>query len=120
MKKELNNLVGEIVSHKKFGKCEVIKVINGEEGKIMCKIIESNEIKTLVFSKQFFNNVSDYETINIELKPIKKQKHKEINYMKYRNHPLVKEIDRKEFGYKVQPVTSKDSDEETEELNGDS
>jgi hypothetical protein len=113
MKKDLSNLVGEIVQHKKFGSCEVIKVVNGEEGKIMCKILDSGESKTLVFSKQFFNNVSDYETKNIELKPIKKQKHKEVNYLKYRNHPLVKEIDRKEFGYKA-PVMVADSDDEEE------
>lgn len=117
MKKDLNNLVGEIVVHKKFGKCEVTKVINGEEGKIMCRVLESGDSKTLVFSKQFFNNVSDYETKNIELKPIKKQKHKEVDYKKYRNHPLVKEIDRREFGYKAEPVMTSDSEEETEEAN---
>jgi hypothetical protein len=117
MKKVLNNLVGEIVKHKKFGRCEVIKVINGDEGKIMCKILESGDTKTLVFSKQFFNTVSDYKTKNVELKPIKKQIHKEVNYMKYRNHPLVKEIDRKEFGYKAMPVMVNDSDEENEEMN---
>lgn len=117
MKKALNDLMGEIVKHKKFGRCEVIKVISGDEGKIMCKILESGDIKTLVFSKQFFNNVSDYETKNIELKAIKKQKHKEIDYKKYRNHPLVKEIDRKEFGYKAMPVMTNDSDDEAQEMS---
>lgn len=115
MKKELNNLVGEIVKHKKFGRCEVVRVLNGEEGKIICKILDSGETKTLVFSKQFFMNISSYETKDILIKAKRKQLHKEVDYKKYRNHPLIKEIDRKEFGYVYNPVVENENKDELEE-----
>ena len=115
MKKRINDLVGEIVKHKKFGRCEVLKIVNDDQGKIVCKVIETGEIKTLVFCKQFFDEVSKFETKEITIKVAKKQIHKEVDYKKYRDHPLIKEIDRKESGYLFESRRIDDEDNDDEE-----
>ena len=78
----------------------MIKVLDCKEGKLLCKVLNTGQAKKLIFSAQYFDDVSEYKTIKTHLiiKDIKTQIHREVNYKKYREHPLVKDIDRRETG----------------------
>jgi hypothetical protein len=102
MKKPLKEAVGKTFNHKRLGKCLIDSVVNEVEGKIKIIVTETKEEKILIFAPQFFDGIDEYQTVNVSVKPKKVQKkvHRPVNLDKYRNHPLVKEIDAKEKGYK--------------------
>jgi|GEM_PF-1294237 hypothetical protein len=102
MKRPLHEAVGMTVHHKRLGPCYIREVVNKEEGKVKTIILNNNEEKVLIFSPQFFDGIDDFETVEVKVriqKP-KKKVHKRVDLSKYRNHPLVKEIEAKEKGYK--------------------
>lgn len=96
MKKSLNNLVGHKIEHLIFGECEVVEVTNLIEGKFIGKVMKDNSTKKLIFSRNYFKNIEDYESIDLPVFVRKEKKqYKKHDYTKYRNHPLVKSIDWK-------------------------
>lgn len=105
-KRDIINLVGQVIDHKKLGLCEVLEIANKDEGKFVGKVIATGEIKKFVFSDQFFNNVEDYQTVNVKVaKKVEPSRvHKKVDMDKYRNHPLVKKIDQLESGYRARQL----------------
>lgn len=120
-KRDLSNLLGQEIEHKKLGLCEVLEVVNIDEGKFVGKVVATGEVKKLIFSNQFFNNVDDYLTVNVKVakKVEPSPVHKKVDLDKYRNHPLVKKIDQQESGYRARQLYEDDSliieDDEPEE-----
>ncbi len=111
MKRPLHEAVGMTVNHKRLGPCYIEEVVNEEEGKVKTIILNNNEEKVLIFSPQFFDGIDDFKTVEIKL-PVQKPKkkvHKRVDLRKYRNHPLVKEIEAKEKGYKPRDLYEDDS-----------
>lgn len=97
-KKQLDDLVGKTINHKKFGLCKVDKVIDFETKKVACVLESTNEVKSFIFSSQFFEGVDEYITAKVAPKVVKKAiVYKQPDYQKHRSHALVKEIDRKEM-----------------------
>ncbi|QMS85416.1 hypothetical protein [Candidatus Xianfuyuplasma coldseepsis] len=121
IKRGLYDLLGKTIEHKKFGLCEVLEVVQPDEGKFIGKIVDTNETKKFVFSTQFFNNINDFETVNVKVakKATPSRVHKKVDLDKYRNHPLVKKIDQQEGGYRTrhlyeEPETDQVDDNEPE------
>jgi len=117
-KKGLNELIGVVLEHKTLGPCEVVEVHNAAEGKFTGKVVATGEMKRLVFASQFFLNVDEYDTVEVKVQKKNNQQrvHKKVDLDKYRNHPLVKQIDKQEAGYRPRSLY----DEEvllTEELD---
>ena len=112
-KNTIDNLIGCIVNHKKLGQCEVIEVTNSVEGKFVAKVLKTNEVKKFIFSTTFFDNIDDYESVYVApiVKKEKRVIYKEVNYEKNRNHPLVKEIDRREAGLRLRQLEQEESEE---------
>lgn len=112
-KRDIVEVEGSTLTHKKLGLCEVLKVIDYKEGTLSCKVLETGLTKTLIFDSKYFENVSDFQTVklNIVNKPSKNKVHKEVNYKKYRDHPFVKEIDRREAGIKFVLKGEEDNDD---------
>ena len=100
-KREIATLLNTMVEHKHFGQCKVIDIIDQVSGKIVIELAKSKEIKKVVFSKQYFYCIDDYKTVDHEIKNTisKKRVYKKTDVKKYRNHPLVQEINRKEDVY---------------------
>ena len=94
----LVNLKGTIIEHKVFGPCEIVDITSPDEGKFLGKVIKTNESKKFIFSNQFFRNIEEFETVEVEVKRTisRKRPKRKVDLSKYRNHPLVKEIDGKE------------------------
>lgn len=103
IKRGLHDLLGKTIEHRKFGLCQVLEVVQPEEGKFIGKIIDTNDIKKFVFSTQFFLNIDDFETVHVKVakKATPSRVHKKVDLDKYRNHPLVKKIDQQEGGYRT-------------------
>lgn len=101
-KRPLSDAIGQTVTHKRLGPCLVHTIVAEQEGKIKAKVLATQEDKVLIFSKQFFEGIDDFATVDVSVKPKRpaKKVHKEVDLSKYRNHPLVKEIDAKEKGYR--------------------
>ncbi len=116
MKKTIKDLVGDIITHTKYGPCKVIEVTNLEESKFKGMIVETGEYKQFVFNTKFFAVKGEFEFSKIELakKVVHHRPHKPIDYNKHRNHPLVKEIDRREAGIRVR-IPIEPEEEEIEE-----
>ena len=96
MKKSLQDLIGHKIEHVIFGDCEVIEVVNLEEGKFLGKIVNENVIKTLIFSKNYYKNIEDYESIELPIyRKRQKRVYRQVDSTKFRNHPFVKAIDWK-------------------------
>lgn len=94
----VNNLKGTVINHKVFGPCEIIDITNAEEGKFVGKVQETNELKKFIFSTQFFLDIEDYDTVEYIVKSSRRnaRAYKKADLSKYRNHPLVKEVENKE------------------------
>jgi len=116
-KRPLVEAIGQTVTHKRLGPCLVHTIVAEPEGKVRVKVIASNEDKVVIFSPQFFEGVEEFQTVDVAVKPKRPQKkvHKEVDLSKYRNHPLVKEIDAKEKGYHPRELYNALIEEETEE-----
>ena len=117
MKKNLYDLVGKEVKHRKYGKCQVVEVVDLKEFKISIKVFEDSAIKKVLFSSNYFEGIDDYESLVLP-EYVKKDKrvHKKPDINKYRRHPLVKSIDAKERGIRVvSEETEKKDDEDNEE-----
>jgi len=97
-KKGISELLGQTIRHRKLGELEVIEICNEEECKFYGRIAETSEIKKFILSTQFFKGVSAFKTVEIKPQRSANQsnRHKKVNLNKYRNHPLVKEIDKNE------------------------
>ena len=110
-KRGLTELIGATITHKTLGVCEIIEVVSIEDGKFIGKIQSTGEVKKLIFSNQFFTDVDDFETVNVSVqkKPGTKRIRRKVDLDKYRNHPLVKEIEKQEN-------KSKSKDEDYEDL----
>ncbi len=97
MRKGLTDLIGQKIEHKIFGECEIVEIDDISQGKFTGKVLGENTLKKFIFSSQYFNNVDEYETVQVKVKrKSTPRKYKEVDYSKYRNHPLVKEIEKKE------------------------
>ena len=116
MKKSIVELVGSVMNHKKFGPCEIIEINDLEACKVTSRIVSTNEIKNLILSSQFFDGLQGYIPANVVLakKPVKVV-HREVDYAKHRNHPLVKEIDRREAGLRSAVIRESASNDENED-----
>ena len=103
MSKKISDLIGSVINHKKYGECLVMEVTDVENYKFRAKILSTNEVKPFVFSTQFFTVEGKVKSANVQpmYKPKEKRQYKPVDYNKYRNHPLVKEIDRRESGRRV-------------------
>lgn len=114
MKKTIKDLVGDIITHTKYGACKVVEVTNLEECKFKGMIMETGELKQFVFSTKFFKVKGEFEFSKIELakKVVHHRPHKPIDYNKHRNHPLVKEIDRREAGIRVRVIPEPEEEHE--------
>lgn len=120
MSKYISDLVGSTITHIKYGECQVIEVTDKDSFKFNAKVISSGEIKKFVFSTQFFSVEGDFASAKIKPAPKlnKDKKYKPVDYNKYRNHPWVKEIERRESGRRiqfVQPNNNEDMDETEED-----
>lgn len=119
MPKTISDLVGSVITHNKYGECHVIEVTDKDSFRFRGQIISTGEIKQFVFSTNFFTVSEEVESAKI--KPtIKNQKvvqYKPVDYKKHRNHPLVKEIDRREAGLKAFLKAQNAEEEEAEELS---
>jgi hypothetical protein len=120
--RDLGELVGNVITHSKVGACEVLQVLDVNTAKASLRILDTNEVKTFVISPQFFTGVEDYKT-NVSVKtPVKKTKHihRKVDLDKYRNHPLVKQIDQQESkrlrAMVEAPVIDTDDDDDSEEV----
>ena len=117
-KKNISSHWNQIVIHKKLGKIKVKEVISNDDGKFVGKVLSSNEEKKFIFSSQFFvidENDTSYEVkVNKMYKP---QRKKERDYRKYRNHPLVKDIEYKENHIRVIKEEPQDETNEDKEVN---
>ena len=100
-KRQLLDLVGSTLEHKKFGMVEVVGVEDEASGKISCKVLATNDIKKLIFTRSFFEVIDEFNDVPFQKQKTSNQKkfHKDIDYSKYRNHPLVKDIDKREGIY---------------------
>lgn len=116
MKKRLNDLMGCTIEHKFFGSCKIVEINDVECGKITVEVLKDNVLKKVIFSSQYFNDLDDYNTIQVTVKKPKNplRKYKEVDYRKHRNHPLVKEIERREMGYR-RPVVNQGENEEDDQ-----
>jgi len=110
-KRDLTNLLGQEIDHKKLGLCEVLEITNKDEGKFVGRVTSTGEVKKFVFSNQFFNNVEEYMTVNVKVaKKVEPSRvHKKVDLDKYRNHPLVKKIDQQEAGYRPRQLYQDDT-----------
>ncbi|PAT00967.1 hypothetical protein CI105_09140 [Candidatus Izimaplasma bacterium ZiA1] len=90
-------LVGRYLYHTIFGNIYVKEVLSAKEDKIRGVVESSGEEKTFVISSNYFSdpNGTMFKK-KFEEKPVRKKVKAEIDYKKYRNHPLVKQIDKKE------------------------
>lgn len=124
-KRPVREALGQTVAHKRLGPCVIDSIVAEQEGKIKVKVLSSNEEKILLFSSQFFDGIDDFETVQIPVKPKRPKKniHRQVDMSKYRNHPLVKEIDAKEKGYRprelygsnvIAPIVGDESEDEDE------
>lgn len=96
-KKNISYHWNQVVIHKKLGKVLVKEITSSEEGKFVGEILSTNETKKFVFSSQFFEIGFDDTSYDVKVNTLyKPQRKKERNYAKYRNHPLVKDIEYKE------------------------
>jgi len=116
-KRPLSEAIGQTVTHKRLGPCIVDMIVAEQEGKVRVKVLDSNEDKVLIFSSQFFEGVDEFETVDVAVKSKRPQKkvHREVDLSKYRNHPLVKEIDAKEKGYNPRELYSALIEEEADD-----
>ena len=117
MKKGLSELVGHVIEHNVFGECEVLEINDLAEGKFTGRILKDDSIKKLIFCKNYFKNIEDYEYIDMPVYvKTEKRKFKDPDLSKHRNHPLVKSIDWKKSRERVK-VFDHDvlEDEENEE-----
>lgn len=121
MSKSICDLVGSTITHKKYGECQVIEITDKESFKFSAKIISSGEIKQFIFSTQFFSVKGDYESAKIVpvAKLQKERKYKPVDYEKYRNHPLVKEIDKKESKKPISLYSSSLTDDDDDDTDSD-
>jgi hypothetical protein len=95
--KTISDLLGKEVEHKSLGFIEVVEVTDESEGKFVGRLRLTGEIKKFILSQKFFNNVDEYHTKEIKVpKKPEKRMYKKVDLKKYREHPLVKEIDAKE------------------------
>ena len=108
-------LVGRFLNHTKYGNIIVKEVLSAKEDKIRGIIESTGEEKTFVLSSNYF---SDPKGImfkkKFEEKPVRKKVKVEVDYKKYRNHPLVKQIDKKE-NYSSKLYTTRIDDESNED-----
>ena len=96
LNKCLQELVGHKIEHVVFGDCEVVEVISLEEGKFLGKILNDNVMKTLIFSKNYYKNIDDFESVELPTyQRRQKREYKQVDPTKFRNHPFVKAIDWK-------------------------
>jgi hypothetical protein len=94
----VNELLGATIRHKVFGPCEIVDITNADEGKFVGKVKETNELKKFIFSKQFFVDIDNYDTVEFVVKSNARRTraYRKADLSKYRNHPLVKELEKKE------------------------
>lgn len=121
-KRDLIELQGTVITHNRVGACEVLEILHSQTGKAKVRIVDTNEVKTFVISTQFFSGIDDFNTPRVMKTPVKKTKHihRKVDLDKYRNHPLVKQIDQQERKRRKSIVTDipvVDADEdETDEI----
>lgn len=115
MKRNICDLLGQEITHKKFGSCEVVEIIDSASFKFKALIKETGDLKTLIFSTKFFDVEGEFESAEFaDTERVKKfRPSKPVDYSKYRNHPLVKEIDRREAG--LRPMRTSDNESQDEE-----
>ncbi len=116
-KRVLSDLIGHTIEHKKLGPCEVLEVTSNEECKFVGKVLATGEVKKLIFSDQFFNNVDEYLTADVVVakKATTQRVHKKVDLDKYRNHPLVKKIDQQEAGFRARQLYEDEPEIEVED-----
>lgn len=119
----VDDLIGKVINHKKYGLCTVDKVVDTKANKASCTILESSEVKVFVISTQFFSDLDDLDDDNVvKPKPLKpKREYRKPDLQKYRSNPLVKEIDRKEMRYYkfLARNMGQDEDEDDDDRNID-
>ncbi len=113
MQRNMYDLVGKELKHKKFGMCQVVDVIDLKEYKILIKILEDSTMKKVLFSSNYFEGIEDYESLVLQ-EYVKKEKreYKKPDLGKYRRHSLVKAIDAKELRIRVVNEESKEKNTE--------
>ena len=90
MKKSLHDLVGQRVEHIIFGECEIVEVTNIDEGKFIGKILKDNSTKKLIFSRNYYRDIEDYESIDLPVYVKKKKRtYSEPDPSKYRRPHLI-------------------------------
>jgi hypothetical protein len=112
-KRPLSDAIGLTVTHKRLGPCRIDAIVAEPDYKVKVNILSSNEEKVVIFSPQFFEGIDDFEAVDVAVKPRrpKKKVHRLVDMNKYRNHPLVKEIEAKEKGYSPRELYSTDIEE---------
>lgn len=101
--KTIVDLLGKEVEHKSLGLIEVVEVTDEDEGKFVGRLKLTGEVKKFIINQRFFNNVEDIHTKEIKVgkKHQKRSTYRKVDLNKYRQHPLVKEIDAKESKRKL-------------------
>jgi hypothetical protein len=112
-KKTLVDMVDQTIQHKIHGNVVIKEVISTNDYTFWGEVQSSNELKRFVFSDRFFQSSEDVKWKKLEDQATyKPQKKKPRDYDKYRNHPLVKEIDRREMRLRMQLLEADDEEEE--------
>ena len=99
MGKELDKYLNQVVKHKKFGKCKVLNIIDYSTGSIKCELQDTKEVKTLILSSKFFENVTEDYYVDHSKKSVSLTSKRKLNqYKRPRSGSsnLVKKIDREE------------------------
>lgn len=96
--KSINDLLGKEVEHKSLGKVEVVEITDEEKGKFVGRLQMTGEVKKFILNQRFFYHIEEYQTADVKITKTldKTRTYKKVDLNKYREHPLVKEIDAKE------------------------
>ena len=96
--RDITSLINQVIVHKKYGPCLVIEVVSANEGKFVARLEQTGEVKKFILNPNFFENVEGYVVKEIKApKTNDRSRHyKKVDLDKYRKHPLIQEIDKRE------------------------
>lgn len=96
-KKGLNDYLHQSIRHRVLGDIVVKEITSLDEGKFIGEVQDTKDLKRFIFSNKFFISEEEIEWADVELHEAYKGQHKkQRDYSKIRNHPFVKEIDRRD------------------------
>jgi len=120
-KEKAERLLGQYLTHKKYGNVFVKDIVSAKEEKIIGIIDNTGEEKTFILSSNYFEDFGEIKfTKKFQEKKVKVQVKRERDLSKYRNHPLLRKIDEQEMRInKLYNTTINDDDDDDDDEDQD-